>query len=359
MSKRVIVWGTGNVGRPAIRAVLAHSDLDLAGVIVANPDKVGQDAGTIAGVGACGVAATDGWQSLIQQDIDCIVYTSSADTRGEEAFGELFACLQAGVNVVSTSFYPLLYPKGLCEMREVVEPISQICEQSGASVLVSGVDPGWAMDLLPIVMSGVVSGIEQIRMQEIFNYSLYDAPEVVREVIGFGGPMEQTPQMLEDFALKMVWAPMVQMVADQLGWSLNSIETHVERRALEKTVNTDTMGRFDEGTQGAFRFEVRGMNDGKQSIVLEHITRIHDDCAPDWPYPPEGQGCHQVNITGNPNLSISFHGEDPVEPGPAGGGNCSAANRIVNAIPAVCSAKPGIVTALDLPLIHGGPQRVA
>ncbi|TNF37022.1 MAG: dihydrodipicolinate reductase, partial [Gammaproteobacteria bacterium] len=57
-----------------------------------------------------------------------------------------------------------------------------------------------------------------------------------------------------------------------------------------------------------------------------------------------------------PGLVVSLHGHDPVEPGPAGGGNCSAANRIVNAIPAVCDAAPGIVSPLDLPLIHGGPQ---
>ena len=56
---RVVVWGTGNVGRPAIRAVAAHRDLDLAGVIVANPDKVGVDAGALAGLEPLGVAATD------------------------------------------------------------------------------------------------------------------------------------------------------------------------------------------------------------------------------------------------------------------------------------------------------------
>ncbi len=356
MTKRVVVWGTGNVGRPAIRAVLAHRDLTLAGVIVSNPDKVGKDAGELAGVAACGVLATDDWQTLLKSNIDAVVYTANADTRPEEAFMDLFGCLGAGVNVVSTSFYPLLYPDSIDAIKDAIDPVQGVCEQSGASVFISGVDPGWAMDMMPIIASGVVSGIEEVRVQEIFNYGLYDQPEVVREIIGFGKSMDELPRMLEESALKTVWGPMVQIVADALGAPLDSIETVVERRALQKTVDVDGMGTFAAGTQGAFRFEVQGMIAGKPRFVVEHITRIDDDCAPDWDYPPQGSGCHQIKITGNPNLTLSYHGEDPVEPGPAGGGNCSAANRIVNAIPAVCAAKPGIVTPLDLPAIHGGPQ---
>ncbi|WP_022958352.1 dihydrodipicolinate reductase [Spongiibacter tropicus] len=352
--RKVVVWGTGNVGRPAIRAVLSHRELELVGVVVSNPAKVGRDAGELAGVAPCGVAATDDWQSLISSGIDAVVYAANADTRGEAAFMELIGCLSAGVNVVSTAFYPLLFPK--VGIPEAVGPIQQICEQHNASVFISGVDPGWVMDIMPILVSGVASGIEEIRMQEIFNYGLYDAPDVVRNVIGFGLSMDTLPRMLEEEALKIVWAPMVAIVAEALDVTLDSIETHVERVALERSIQVDGMGEFEAGTQGAFRFEVRGMVNGRARIVVEHVTRIDDDCAPDWPYPPEGQGCHQLMITGTPDLVVSYHGHDRIEPGPAGGGNASAANRIVNAIPAVCDGKAGILSPLDLPPIHGGAQ---
>ena len=95
---------------------------------------------------------------------------------------------------------------------------------------------------------------------------------------------------------------------------------------------------------------------GKPLYALEHITRIDDNCAVDWPYPPQGQGCHQVLITGSPNLEVSVHGHDPVEPGLAGGGNSSAAAWLVNAIPAVCDARAGVVTVLDLPRFTGAAQ---
>jgi len=355
MKKQVAVWGTGNVGRPAIRAVLAHRDLDLAAVIVSNPEKVGRDAGELAGVEPCGVLATADWQALLQgRKLDAIVYVANADTRGADAFMELLACLEAGVNVVSTAFYPLLFPD--CGMMEAIEPVRAACERGSSSVFVSGIDPGWAMDILPILASGVVADIEEIRVQEIFNYSLYDQPEVVREVIGFGGSMDILPLMLEDYSLKMVWAPMLHIMATALELSLDSVEIHVERRALERPIEVPGMGVFEKGTQGAFRFEVCGILNGETRLAVEHVTRIDDECASDWPYPPQGRGCHQVLIKGSPDLTISVHGHDSIEPGPAGGGNGSAANRVVNAIPAVCAAEEGILTPLDLPPINGAAQ---
>ena len=222
--------------------------------------------------------------------------------------------------------------------------------------MVSGVDPGWAMDMLPIALSGACSNITELRGREIFNYALYDQPHVVREVIGFGGSMDELPMMLHDFALEMVWAPMVRLMGDALGAPVDAIETEVERRPLESTIEVEGMGTFEQGTQGAFRFEVRGMHQGQARFVIEHVTRIDDACAPEWPYPAEGRGCHQVLIKGDPDLSVSFHAEDHYEPGAAGGGNASAANWIVNAIPGVASADAGIVTLLDLPWIDGAAQ---
>jgi hypothetical protein len=137
---------------------------------------------------------------------------------------------------------------------------------------------------------------------------------------------------------------------------VEEIRIVVERRPLEKTIEVPGMGRFDAGSQGAFRFEVRGFHGGQALYVLEHITRIDDDCAPEWPYPPQGQGCHQVIISGNPDLHVSLHAHDHHEPGAAGGGNASAASWIVNAVPGVCLATPGIVTVLDLPRIIGDGQ---
>jgi len=328
--------------------------LELAGVVVSNPDKVGRDAGEIAGLPAVGLLATDDAGGLLSQGVDAVIYTATADIRPAAAMEDLLACLAAGANVVSTSFYAFLHPGSTA--AELLAIINPVCEKSGASLFVSGIDPGWAMDMLPIALSGAVSNISEIRCREIFNYALYDQPRVVREVIGFGGSMDELPIMLHDFAIEMVWAPMVRLMGDGLGKPVERVETLVERRPLEKTIEVPGMGTFQAGSQGAFRFELRGYHEDKPLFVVEHVTRIDDDCANDWPYPPEGRGCHQTIISGDPDLVVSLHAHDHFAPGAAGGGNATAANWIVNALPAVCSASPGVVTLLDLAPITGAGQ---
>ncbi|MDZ7782501.1 MAG: hypothetical protein U5K56_05990 [Halioglobus sp.] len=201
MPLKVAVWGTGNAG-PAIRAVLSHAGhASLPGHRVGSRQGGSRRRGP-AGVDTTGIVATSDWRGVIDAAPDAIVYTATADTRPEEATADLLACLEAGINVVSTAFYSLLRPGSA--PAEVLGPVQSACDKSGASVFVSGIDPGWVVDWLPVVASGASSGIREIRTREIFNYALYDQPRVVREVIGFGTSMEETPLMLHDFAIDMV-----------------------------------------------------------------------------------------------------------------------------------------------------------
>jgi hypothetical protein len=178
----------------------------------------------------------------------------------------------------------------------------------GTSIFVSGIDPGWAVDLLPLVLSGVAGRIDEIRCREIFNYATYDQPDAVRNLIGFGRPLDETPPMLFPASLDLIWGAMVRTLADGLGVTLDEIRHVVERRPLERTIDTPEMGVFEQGMQGAFRFEVQGVVAGKAKIVCEHITRIDDDIAPDWPRPPAGQrGSYAVDHRGRSALRGRDH----------------------------------------------------
>jgi len=351
---KVVVWGTGNVGRPAIRAVAAHRGLELVGVIVADPDKVGVDAGALAGIDTLGIQATDEVRIAEADDVDAVVYAVNADFRPEASLEEVERVLVAGTDVVSTSLHGLLHPPSAPEPLR--SRVAKACLEGDSSILVSGIDPGWVLDILPLLLTGVSADITEVRAQEIANYTGYDQPQAVRDLCGFGHPLDYPTPILSEYGLMTVWAPMIRVLADGLDLELDSITTSTDRRALEQTVHVDGMGEFEAGTQGAFRFEVNGVVGGRPVLVAEHVTRIDDGCAPDWPQSSIDGGGHRVVITGRPNLTVSVHGEDASDPGAAAGGNTLAANRIVNAIPAVCEAEPGPIHPLALPPIVGSSQ---
>lgn len=346
-----VVWGTGNIGRTAIRTVLAHRHLSLADVIVHNPAKVGQDAGVLAQVDPVGVLATDDADAVLARRPNAVVYAASGDTRPDEALADILQCLRAGANVVTPAIYGLLHP-GTANAR-LLAKVNDACAEGGASFYVSGIDPGWAQDILPLLVSGVSGKIDEIRVQELFDYSTYDAPEIVREVIGFGKPMDYLPPMLIPSVPTMIWGPMIHTMADGLGVVVEEIEESIERLALDEAVDT-VQGRFDEGTQGAFRFEVAGIVDGVPRLVVEHITRIASEVAPDWPQPAAGKsGEHRLVIEGRPRIEMSIHATDDSE-NPADGGNATAAARLVNVIPAVAASENRVLGTLDLPPVVGG-----
>jgi hypothetical protein len=348
---RTAVWGTGNVGRAAIRAVDAHPDLELTAVIVHNPDKVGRDAGELADLDrALGVAATDNIDGTLGS-IDALVYAASGEIRPDDALADICKTIRVGAVVVTPSLYAMYDPASA--PPELRDPVLAAIADGGGSLFVSGIDPGWGNDILPVLVSGLASTIDQVRCQEIFDYTAYDQPDSVRFLVGMGQPMDEEPPMVAPTIPTMVWGGQLRLIARALGVELDDIIETVDRRALDETVENAAMGTFEKGTQGALRFEVIGVVDGEPRIVVEHITRIHPACAPDWPSPPDGgDGAHRVIIEGRPRIEVNIEATD--EGGNrAAGGNATAVGRLVNAIPWLQAVGPGLYDALDVPLSPG------
>ncbi|MCX5314972.1 dihydrodipicolinate reductase [Streptomyces sp. NBC_00154] len=343
-----VVWGTGNVGRAAIRAVEAHPALELTAVLVHNPDKVGRDAGELGGLGRqLGVVANDDVDAALATGPRAVVYAASGDIRPDEALADISRAIRTGAVVVTPALYALYDQLGA--PPELREPVLAAIADGGGSLFVSGVDPGWGNDVLPLLISGLGTSIDVIRCQEIFDYSTYEQEESVRYLVGMGQPMEYEPLMLAPTVPTMVWGGQIRLMARALGAELDDIRETLDRRALDATVSTRTMGSFEAGTQGAVRFEVQGIVGGEPRIVIEHITRIHPSCAPDWPTPPDGDGAHRVIIEGRPRIEVTVEATDEGENRSAGG-NATAVGRLVSAIDWLVNAEPGLYDALDVPL---------
>ncbi len=350
--KRVVAWSTGTVGRHAIAGIDARPDLELVGVWVSSPEKVGKDAGELAGLGReLGVLATNDKEALYALEPDCIVHTAMVDDRIFEAIADLTEMVERGINVVSSGPVLLCYPQGL-GLDDFVDAIDVAGEKTGASLHVNGIDPGWANDVLPLALTSLSQRIDLVRVSEIADYSTYYQPVVMNEIYGFGKPMDQVAMLWHPGILTTAWGPVVRQIAAGLVLELDpDLEEIVEREPADRDLSTASVD-IAEGTMGAVRFQVVGKVDGVPRVILDHVTRTHVDQVPSWPQPPEGGGCYRVEVEGEPMMRIDFthHGED-------GDHNVSGmivtAMRLVNAVHAVCEAEPGLVFAKDLPPVTG------
>ncbi len=345
---RVIQWATGHVGKHALRAIAQHPEMDLVGLWVSRDDKAGQDAGALCDIGPIGVKATRAAAALLALDADCVSYAAATDYRPTEAIDDMCRILASGKNLVTSSFVPLIYPSQI--VPAFAQQLEEACQAGRSSFYCSGIDPGFSPDALPIVLSSLSERIESVRAQEIFNYATYDQPETLFKVMGFGQPPGTPVPLLIPGALSMAWGASVRMVADALGVELEEIRQWHEVALAEETFEI-SCGRIEKGTVAGIHFEVSGIVRGKPVIVVEHVTRLRDDIAPHWPQ-GIGPGNYRVTIEGMPSmrcdLQIGFKSHDHNIDGCVG-----TAMRLVNAIPAVCKATPGVKTWLDLPVIAG------
>ena len=130
---------------------------------------------------------------MLGLEADCVSYTATADLRPHEAVDDLCRILESGKNVVSSSIVPLVHPPSADRAFADVDRLEAACKAGSVSCFTSGIDPGFANDVLPLLLTGVCERIDEVRVQEILNYSTYDQPEVLFGTMGFGRPLDDTP----------------------------------------------------------------------------------------------------------------------------------------------------------------------
>jgi hypothetical protein len=343
MTYRVIQWATGTVGVHAVPAIAAHPDLELVGLWVHSDRKAGRDAGEICGSDPVGVTATQDADALLYDtDADCICYMANSDLRPEGVIDDLCRMLAAGKNVVNTSYVPLLYPQAAGP--GVYERLQAACIEGGSSIYTSGIDPGYGNAGITVGALALCKEVRTVRMMEIVNYATWDNPFTMFEIMGFGKPDTSASLLLAPGSTTLAWGPVIEMVAAALDVELDGItEQHEVIHADEEfDIASGTIGK---GTISGMRFEIRGMIGDEPRIVVEHVTRLRDQDAPSW---PQGSG-YRIHIDGEPcvriDLELSSHVGDHNHAG------CLAtAMHVINAIPHVVEADPGVLTFLDLPV---------
>jgi hypothetical protein len=340
--KRVICWGTGYLGMHGLRKIMGHPGLELVGLQVWSPSKVGQDAGVLAGGQAIGVRATNDRKTLLDLKADCIVYFSSTVGRDADAVAEVVPFLEAGTSVVSISHFDLQYPK--YGQPSLVKPIVDACAKGGSSFLVTGEEPGFAFGqhLFTLLSTfGRVDGISIIEMSMVQQYAGRDS----LLMYGFNGSPEEKPPMFTKQVGASWHLATLRGIADFMNLRIGEITQSWDAEASEKPVETAAFGTVAAGRTTGARWTVQAHVNGNAFLTYQKILRLSPEVGSHWAssaLSKEAGVVHKIEIEGDVALS-----EEVFRPKR---GLSATPTIAVNAVPFVCGAKPGVIRQHELPL---------
>lgn len=347
---RIVQWTTGNVARQTVRAILARPDLELVGVYAHSPAKVGLDVAELCGLAEpIGLAATDDVARLLELGPDCVVYTPL-----HFDVDEVEHLLAAGVNVVTTA--ELLTGRNLGDARR--QRLVDAAEAGGSTLFGSGMNPGFAQ-LLAAVAAGVSLHVRKVRLVESVDVSLF-AGDSNMDDLGWGRPAGDPDHPADLARATAVFAEGVEVLAALLGFGPDEVEITSTAELAHATRDLDLPGRpIAEGTVAGIDLRWQGTVDGEVVIELHQRWLMGSDIDPPWT--PEH--AYLVEVDGDPQVRLRMELWPDQELGTLTRDDIHAIGMritglpIVNAIPAVCTAAPGIRTYADLPTISGAAAR--
>ncbi|WP_280256299.1 dihydrodipicolinate reductase [Nocardia abscessus] len=335
---RVVQWATGNVGRPALRALIEHPNLTLVGVHTHTPDKVGTDAGLLCRLPArTGITATGDIDKILELGADCVVYTP-------RVFDLDTVCrlLATGTNVVTTHdmfHHPAGMDRALCARVEAA------CSSGGASIHSTGSSPGFLTETMPIVLSSTQRRLDRMAINEFVDLTPSETPWTLLGM-GFGTSRRTFEPHRLNHAHRAI-GPSLRLAAEVLGLPLDAVDVRGELATASRDVQVGT-GVFRKGTVVAQRITVSGIRGGRTLLQFRSTRYCSTDIGSDWSLRPTGW---RISVEGDAPLELDLRPmETSVQANTAA--PTYAANRAVNTIPYLCAAPPGIRTALDMPPIR-------
>jgi hypothetical protein len=331
---RVIQWTTGKVGKLALRAILDDPRLQLAGVYAYSDDKAGVDAGKLCGRPACGVLATRDVNALIALGADSVIYTPfMAD------LSHVVRLLESGLDVISTNLF--LNVGGI--QGKVKEQLDDACRRGGASLYITGINPGW-INSLTAAMTAVCRQVESVAISESADCSVYESKETWL-AMGMSLPAA-TPAVIETARnWLMSFYDAVQRIAAALEYELDDVEFFIEFATASQRVD---LGWFcmEKGTNAAVRAGWNGKVNKRTVVQLKVSWYLTKHLNEGWQFDDDQ---YHVVIKGEPevNTRIRFIA-------PKSWGNhewdTMTAMPAVNAVFNVKAARPGVLSLKDVGL---------
>lgn len=332
---RVVQWTTGKTGRAAVQGMIGHPVIELVGCYAYSSDKVGRDVGELCDVDPIGVVATDDVEALLALEPDCVVYTAYRPN-----FDHLERILESGANVVTTMY--MLAGEGYGE--EPTRRVRDAALRGSASLYSSGIYPGHS-PMVALAVSAMCRRIEKLSLLESLEISEY-ANEQMFRAQGFDHEPDdpKVPEVVE--ASVGSFKDQVRVLAKALGVAIDGVEVRSEVATADEDTDFGfmTIGR---GRVAGIKGSVSALKDGRAVVECSFVWKLGDRMTPNWPL----TNGYVIEITGDPGVRCKLEHLGAHFPGAV-----TTAMPIVNAIPAVCAAPPGVVNQMGLPFVCGAHQ---
>ena len=339
MAHRVVHCGTGYVGSLGLRTLLQQPDLELVGLYVTSPEKVGRDAGALVGAAPTGVRATNDWDALLALGADCLTYYGDSVDREREAIEDLVPFLERGTNAVTISGWEVGHVATMPnDLRALVEAA---CRKGDSSCYFTGSDPGYATSELAIAALGLANRVDSVRVLEFACFANYTAEYPSREYFGFGKPPGFQPILVTGGKIEQMWSPTLHRIADVLEVEIDELRTGYETDTVAYDLEVG-FGVVEAGTAAIVHFQLEALHRGRVFAAVEHVDRLPRDpraAGTQWPQPYGPDASFRVEIEGDPTFNLEV------------GGHTSFFNvmPVINCIPALCRAPAGVVSPVDMP----------
>jgi 4-hydroxy-tetrahydrodipicolinate reductase len=323
---RVIHFGLGPIGSGVVRQVAVRPGLKIVGAVDIDPAKIGRDLGEVAGVGRrLKVKVSGDARKAIKAskpDVALLCTNSSL----KKVLPQIESIVKLKVPIVSTT-EELAYPSKA--HMKYARAIHRMAKKYKVAILGTGVNPGFVMDALPIMLTGVCERVEAVHVDRIQDASIRRLP--FQQKIGAGLTREQFQRKVDDASVRHVGlTESVSMIADALGWKLDRITDEIQPKIAAEPVASEFLA-VDPGFVCGIVQDGIGYRDGKAVITLHMEAYLG---AP--------ESFDAVEITGSPALKMKMVGGVH--------GDVATASITVNSIPKILDVAPGLHTMRDMPL---------
>ena len=332
MTVKVVLYGIGAIGARIARCLLAKEGVEVVGAIEGDPAKVGRDLGEVVGLGReTGIRISDNADEVLSRTKpDVVVHATGSFLK--EVFDQVMTCIKHGANVISTC-EELSHP--FVSDPELARQIDEAARRAGVSVLGTGINPGFLMDTLPIVLSTVCHEVRSITVRRSINAAARRLP--FQKKIGAGLTVREFEEKIRTGAITghVGLKQSIALIADALGWRLDEIVVEPIRPVVaEREVRSDYI-TVEPGRVAGLRQVARGLMGGRAVITLELTAYMG------------AEEFDSVDIDGRPEIHMRIR--------PCVHGDEGTVGIIINMMRKVVEAPPGLLTMKDMPLPSATP----